>query len=192
MRSWLRQPVAMSRLTMFAITFFLGCLGAAGIVAGAAGLRHSANERDRAIASESLTRKDVADIARRIILLETPSQAELIRRVELALRACAREPRCSRTLRDVARRSTSVAPADSSTRRLEPSATGRPSPARRDGSGRVRPPATRRRDRRDASPSPGGSDPSPSPGPSRPNVDTPALPEVGRPALCTPVVGVNC
>lgn len=191
---WLRAPVAMTRLTLFSVTFLLGLVAASGVLAGAAALRHAAAERDRAIAAERLTGKDVAKIASRVFAIETPTRAQLLARIQDALRACARDPKCRRAFQQTIRRASidtpraGVAPAAVTTR------LG--SPARRDASRRSRRRVGRGRQRRKTSRPPGSGDGSPpadpSSGPSAPiAVSTPsAIPF--RPQLCTPLVAVNC
>lgn len=193
MKAWLREPVGMSRVTLLAIALTLGILGAAGVVGSQAALHHLNEERERAVRAETLTRDDVAAIAKRILRIESPSRAELLARIQAALRACMRDPSCADALRAAAgetsfgdRQTTRRAP-------LDLAATRRGSPAPGDGSPRRR--ATRRPDRRQPSPgSPSdpsaGPDPSPAPGP--PAITTPPLPGAGRPMLCTPLLDVNC
>lgn len=198
MKRWLQAPVAMTRWTLLAVALLLGLIAAGGLIAGSAALRHAATERERAIKAETLTKNDVVKIAQRIVEIQRPSRSELIRRVELALLACARDRKCAEALRAAA--STGDSSSAGATRRLEPGSTRRTGPARRDASAPsprriARPPATRRRDRRDkstgeTSPPPGASDPSPAD--PAVAINTPALPEIGRPSLCTPVVGINC
>lgn len=196
MKHWLREPVHMSRLTLFAITFFLGVVAAAGVIAGAAALRHAAAERNRAIAAERLTTGDVERIAHRIFAIESPTREQLLERILLALRACAHDPRCRRALEGATRRS-STSTGDSSaaaaTRRVAPvTGGGSPTPTTR----RRRPDGTRRGDRRDASPPPGSSDRSQPPEGATP----PALVDVQlppafpfRPQLCLPpLLDVDC
>ena len=195
---WLQAPVAMTRLTLFAITGLIGLLGGGGIVAGTMALRHAAAERDRAIAQDRVTVADVKRIAKQVVEIQTPSRKELLRRVELALEACARDPQCATALSRAARTATAGDRAATgldrgATRRLEPGTTPSRSRAPVPGDTSPRRRATRRRDPGDPSPP---TSPQPSPPPEqptpRPGITTPPLPGIGQPHLCTPLVDVNC
>lgn len=196
MTGWLRGSVHVARSTLLVIAFGVGMLAAGGIVVATIALQEANSESGRAQRVDRLTRGDVAAIARRIARIEQPTAAELLRRVEVGIRLCAMTPSCARRFRGVASaaaatraRGDASSASTGATRLLEPAATRRDSPARRDRSGT---PATRR-PRPSKSPStgdssgPGGGDASP--GSPRPIVDIPAP---GPVQVCTPLVGVNC
>lgn len=173
-RAWLRQPLVILRQHVLGAALALGL-----VLGGMAVVLYNAvddlrTERERA----ALTRQDVRKIAGDVARLVSPSEAELVKRIQRALEVCRRNPACrARAARSLGAIQRSL---ESPRAQVSPITGGRPG-ARPPGTGprpRATPPAPTSPSPRTSPPT---SPPSPPPLPNLPapgNPPGPALPPV--------------
>jgi hypothetical protein len=150
----------MNRRTQIAAGLAVGIVAGLAILLSIMASNRTIAERTQRRAGEVLTRGQVAAIAQRVLALERPSDDELRRRVEIALRQCLHDPTCLRLLATavqrarpaaeirrqlLAHRAAAIARRRGGRRHAPPPAADHPRPAPRPPGPRHRPPRPPRR-----------------------------------------------